>query len=101
MLITPPQNLYPNYLLYRSLLNSLRQNPITLPTVKTWKLESKETACIYTELANNTMDLSQASLPTADIAAGYTLLEIKAIAVYCRPDYNSVDFPDNPRFVNL
>jgi hypothetical protein len=101
MLITPPQNLYYNYLVYDFLFNSLRKNPITLPTVKTWKLESKEAVCTYTELANNTMDLSQASLPAADIAAGYGLWELKAIAVYCRPDYNSVDFPDNPRFVNL
>ncbi len=88
-----------NYLLYAALYQSLVNQPITLPTVKTWKLvisTSPNPLCNYTEIADNPMQLSSANL-----AATYpenSNFRVVAIAAYCRDDYQSIDFPNNPRY---
>ncbi len=91
-----------NYYLYKDLYDSLATQPITLPTVKTWKLvftDEPAPACTYTEIADNPMDLSAANI--AEAYPNYGGFKIKAIAAYCRYKYESAEFPQNAKLNNI
>ena len=93
----------PSFLTLTSLyLSQLQNAPRTIPIITYKAIANASTdVCNYTEIGNDTMDLERAVLPAPSDPTTYTFFDCKAIAVYCRPKYNSSQFPDNPKFPRL
>lgn len=79
----------------------LKDEPITI-SVETYKaipdVETSNPSCNYLEVAEQEMLLGQTMMPASDLDLGYTNFSVATIAVYCRQEYQSIDFPDNPFF---
>ena len=69
--------------------------------IEIYKYENTNGLCLTTELLITKMTLSQITLPQEDIDQGYQIIRPNQTSLYCREDYVSQDFPDNPTFSSL
>lgn len=64
--------------------------------LKAYKLSSSATSCIETETRND-LELKLTKNETAEIFPNHYSFRLRSILVQCRSEFNSQQFPDNPR----
>lgn len=92
---TPVGNIF-NIDLRNDLLAGNVEHPLEI-----YRAITLNNSCNYVLIADTTIELSQMEVPQEYVDAGYVVFGLQTVAVYCRPNYQSVDFPDNPEFNNI
>ena len=69
--------------------------------VETYSAIPGVSSCSYVNLRDDRLSLSRIDFPPVGEAIAFAPLQVIQISVFCRPNYNSPQFPSNPRFAKL